>query len=34
VVEWDQWIKDGFQVRTTYRDDGSVKVVSLTLPFK
>jgi hypothetical protein len=34
VVEWDQWIKDGFQVRTTYRDDGSVKVVSLTIPFK
>lgn len=34
VVEWDQWVKDGLQMRTTYRDDGSVKVLSFTVPFK
>lgn len=34
IVEWDQWIKDGLQVRTTYRDDGSVKNISFSVPFK
>lgn len=34
VIEWDEWIKDGLQVRTTYRDDGSVKIVSFSVPFK
>ncbi len=34
VVDWDQWIKDGLQVRTTYRDDGSVKNISFSVPFK
>jgi hypothetical protein len=34
VIEWDQWLKDGFQMRARYRDDGAVKIVSITLPFK
>lgn len=34
VIEWDEWIKEGLQVRTTYRDDGSVKIVSFSVPFK
>lgn len=34
VIEWDQWIKDGLQVRTTYRDDGSAKIISFSVPFK
>jgi hypothetical protein len=34
VIEWDQWLKDGWQVRATYRDDGSVKIISFSVPFK
>jgi hypothetical protein len=34
VIEWDQWIKDGFQMRARYRDDASVKIISFTVPFK
>ena len=34
VIEWDQWIKDGLQVRTTYRGDGSAKIISFSVPFK
>lgn len=33
VVEWDQWIKDGLQVRTTYDEDGSLRVFSCSTPF-
>lgn len=34
VIEWDEWNKDGLQVRTTYRDEGSVKIISFSVPFK
>lgn len=34
VVEWDQWIKDGLQVRATYNDDGSLWNLSFSVPFK
>lgn len=34
VVEWDQWIKDGLQVRATYHDDGSLWNLSFSMPFK
>ncbi len=34
VIEWDQWLKDGFQMRATYRVDGSLLRLSFTIPFK
>jgi hypothetical protein len=34
VVEWDQWIRDGLQVRATYNDDGSLWNLSYSVPFK
>jgi hypothetical protein len=34
VVEWDQWTKDGLQVRATYNDDGSLWNLSFSVPFK
>lgn len=34
VVEWDQWAKDGLQVRATYHDDGSLWNLSFSVPFK
>ncbi|MBT2118901.1 hypothetical protein KK141_11250 [Dyella sp. LX-66] len=34
VVDWDQWIKDGLQVRATYQDDGSLWNLSFSTPFK
>lgn len=34
VVEWDQWIKGGLQVRATYHDDGSLWNLSLSVPFR
>jgi hypothetical protein len=33
VVEWDQWIKDGLQVRTTYHEDGSLVSFTYSVPF-
>lgn len=34
VVEWDQWIKEGLQLRTSYRDDGSVTNIMFAVPYK
>lgn len=34
VVEWDQWIKDGLQVRATYHNDSSLWNLSFSVPFK
>lgn len=34
MVEWDQWSKDGLQVRATYHDDGSLWNLSFSTPFK
>lgn len=34
IVEWDQWMKEGLQVRTTYRDDGSLSNLMVSIPFK
>ena len=34
VVEWDQWIKDGLQLRTTYREDSPLWNLSFSVPFK
>lgn len=34
VVEWDQWTKEGLQVRATYNDDGSLWNLSYSVPFK
>lgn len=34
VVDWDQWAKDGLQLRATYHDDGSLWNLSFSIPFK
>ncbi|MFM9924884.1 hypothetical protein VLK31_17965 [Variovorax sp. H27-G14] len=34
VVEWDQWLKEGLQVRATYQDDGALWNLSFSVPFK
>ncbi|MFK3781773.1 hypothetical protein [Agrobacterium sp. NPDC089420] len=34
LVEWDQWIKEGIQVRATYHDDGALWNLSFSVPFK
>jgi hypothetical protein len=34
IVEWDQWAKDGLQVRATYHDDASLWNLSFSTPFK
>jgi hypothetical protein len=33
IVEWDQWVKDGVQVRTEYFDDGSLFICTYSVPF-
>jgi hypothetical protein len=33
IVEWDQWMKSGLQVRTEYSEDGSLFVCMYSVPF-
>ena len=34
TVDWDDWFKNGLQLRCTYRADGSIKVISVSVPLK
>jgi hypothetical protein len=33
-LEWEQWLRDGKQIRATYREDGTIKLVSISIPLK